>query len=255
MKLSIIIPAHNAEKFIGACLYSCSNHPDTEVIVAENCSSDKTYDIAREYQKRYNNIKVMKLADLGVSNARNKGLEWATGDYVWFVDADDLINPDAIKYVIARCDGQENIVRFNHYRYYKSKDVLTKRFEQPPYWIWFHERQFLWEVVWDRIYKRDFLIKNKIKFNNKLNFGEDQIFNLEALRANKGYLQDGHFVYVKTWNNPESITHHLDTEKRQLNINVLRELKKKYKDDEEMVREIDFQIFKLLQLPSFKECK
>lgn len=251
MKLSIIIPVYNLEKHILACLYSCVNRPDTEVIVVDDGSTDNTGEIARQYE----GVRYFYQDHKGVSSARNLGLAEAKGDYVWFVDGDDLINPDAHKYVFARCDGQENIVRFNHYRYYKSKDVLTKRFEQPPYWIWFHERQFLWEVVWDRIYKRDFLIKNKIKFNNKLNFGEDQIFNLEALRANRGYLQDGHFVYVKTWNNPESITHHLDTEKRQLNINVLRELKKKYKDDEEMVREIDFQIFKLLQLPSFKECK
>lgn len=255
MKLSIIIPAHNAEKFIGACLYSCLNHPDTEVIVVENCSSDKTYDIAMEYQKQHENLKVMKVAYPGVSNARNKGLEWAAGDYVWFVDADDLINPDAVKYVLARCNGKENIVRFNHYRYYKAKDKLMPRFEQPPYWIWFHERQFLWEVVWDRIYKRTFLIDNKIRFNEKLNFGEDQIFNFEALNANKGYLQDSHFVYVKTWNNPDSITHRLTKEMRQQNINILRELKEKYKTDKKMVYEIDFQIFKLKQLPSFKGCK
>lgn len=255
MKLSIIIPAHNAEKFIGACLYSCSNHPDTQVIVVENCSSDKTYDIACEYQKRYNNISVMKLASPGVSNARNKGLEWSAGDYVWFVDADDLINPDAVKYVLLRCDGKENIVRFNHYRYYKAKDKLAKRFEQPPYRIWFHERQFLWEVVWDRIYKRSFLIKNKIRFDEKVNFGEDQAFNLEALHANNGYIQDGHFVYVKTWNNSKSITHQLTLKDRQANLDALYRLKKKYKEDKDFVYEIDFQIWKLKQLPSFKGVK
>ena len=263
MKLSIIIPAYNAEKFIGACLYSCLNHPDTEVIVVEDNSTDKTYDIVREYQKQYGGetmpwkMKVMKLAylDHGVSCARNNGLDYALGDYVWFVDADDLINPDAVKYVLARCDGKENIVRFNHYRYYKEKDKLTKRFEQPPYRIWFHERQFLWEVVWDRIYKRQFLIDNKIRFNEKVGFGEDQLFNLEALNANDGYVQDPHWVYVKTWNNPDSITHHLTKEMRQKNLDGLRELKEKYKTDKKMVYEIDFQIRKLKQLPSFKECK
>lgn len=251
MKLSVIIPAYNLEKHINACLYSCINHSGVEVIVVDDGSTDKTGKIVEAYP----DVRYFYQEHKGVSSARNYGLTQALGDYIWFVDGDDLINPDAIKYVLARCDGKENIVRFNHYRYYKAQDKLMKRFEQPPYWIWFHERQFLWEVVWDRIYKREFLIKNKIKFNEKLNFGEDQIFNLEALNANKGYLQDGHFVYVKTWNNPDSITHHLDKKQRQQNINILRELKKKYKDDKEMCSEIDFQIFKLLNLPSFEGCK
>ena len=250
-KLSIIIPAYNAEKFIDACINSCliPRSNDIEVIVIDDGSTDGTYNRVSLFAETH------KQEHKGVSSARNHGLDLARGKYVWFVDADDLINPDGLKHVLSYCDGKENIVRFNHYRYYKAKDKLMRRFEQPPYWVWFHERQFLWEVVWDRIYNRQFLIDNKLRFNEKLNFGEDQIFNLEALHANKGYKQDGHFVYVKTWNNPESITHKLDIKLRQQNINILRELKKKYKDDKEMVSEIDFQIFKLLQLPSFKECK
>ena len=263
MKLSIIIPAHNTEKYIGACIYSCVSHPDTEVIIIDDNSTDKTYDIARNYQKHYNSdsmpyaIKILKQSELdkGVSKARNGGLDYAMGDYVWFVDSDDLINPDAIKYVLARCDGKENIVRFNHFRYYKAKDTLMKRFEQPPYRIWFHERQFLWEVVWDRIYKRQFLLDHNIRFDESINFGEDQIFNLEALNANDGYLQDSHFVYVKTWNNPDSITHHLTKQMRQKNMDALKKLKTKYKDDKKMLYEIDFQIWKLKQLPSFEGVK
>ena len=250
MKLSIIIPSYNTEKFIRACLFSCSNHPDVEVIVVDDGSSDKTYEIAKSL-----NTNTYQLEHSGVSKARNFGLDKATGDYVWFVDSDDLINPDTIKTVLKRCDGKENIIRFNHYRYYKAKDQLKPRFEQPPYRVWFHERQFLWEVVWDRIYKRSFLIENKLRFDEKINFGEDQIFNLEALYANNGYMQDGHFVYVKTWNNPKSITHQLTLKQRQDNIDGLKRLKKKYKDAKDMIYEIDFQMWKLKQLPSFRGVK
>lgn len=251
MKLSIIIPTYNLENHINACLYSCVNHSDVEVIVIDDGSTDKTQKICETYPT----IRYYYQEHNGVSSARNYGLTQALGDYIWFVDGDDLINPDAIKYVLKRCDGKENIVRFNHFRYYKEKDKLMRRFEQPPYRIWFHERQFLWEVVWDRIYKRSFLIENKIRFDEKVQFGEDQIFNLEALNANNGYIQDGHFVYVKTWNNPKSITHQLDLKMRQENIDSLKRLKKKYKDDEKMIYEIEFQMWKLKQLPSFKGVK
>ena len=110
-------------------------------------------------------------------------------------------------------------------------------------------------MVWDRIYKRKFLIDNNLRFDEKINFGEDQIFNLEALNANNGYIQDGHFVYVKTWNNPNSITHQLTLKERQANIDGLNRLKKKYKDDKDMLYEINFQEWKLKQLPSFKGVK
>ena len=251
MKLSIIIPTYNLEKHINACLFSCSNLPETEVIVVDDGSKDNTVDIIKQYP----NVKFFRQEHGGVSKARNTGLKKAKGKYIWFVDGDDLINPDAIKYVLARCNDEENIVRFNHFRYYKAKDTLMKRFEQPPYRIWFHERQFLWEVVWDRIYKRQFLLDYNIRFDESLNFGEDQIFNLEALNANDGYLQDSHFVYVKTWNNPDSITHHLTKQMRQKNMDALKKLKTKYKDDKKMLYEIDFQIWKLKQLPSFEGVK
>lgn len=251
MKLSIVISAYNLEKHIDACINSCLmyRNPEVEVIVIDDGSTDKTFNRTSLFTNTYHQ------EHQGVSKARNWGLDLAKGEYIWFVDGDDLINPDGLKHVLNRCDGKENIVRFNHYRYYKAKDVLMRRFEQPPYRIWFHERQFLWEVVWDRIYKRQFLIDNKIRFNENLNFGEDQIFNLEALNANNGYIQDGHFVYVKTWNNPDSITHHLTKEMRQQNVNILRQLKKKYKEDKKMCYEVDFQIWKLKQLPSFRGVK
>lgn len=251
MKLSIIIPAYNTEKFIGACLFSCSNNKDVEVIVVDDGSTDETGKIAENQPF----VHYFYQENKGVSAARNYGLTQATGEYVWFVDSDDLINPDGLKHVLKRCDGKENIVRFNHYRYYKKNDKLMPRFEQPPYRVWFHERQFLWEVVWDRIYKRSFLIENKIRFDEKVNFGEDQAFNLEALHANNGYSQDGHFVYVKTWNNSKSITHQLTLKDRQANLDALYRLKKKYKEDKDFVYEIDFQIWKLKQLPSFKGVK
>ena len=250
-KLSIIIPAYNTEKHINACLFSCVNHPDTEVIVVDDGSTDKTSEIVKGYPE----VRYYHQNHVGVSKARNYGLSKAKGEYVWFVDSDDLINPDRINYVLNRCDGVENIVRFNHYRYYKLRDKLMPRFEQPPYRVWFHERQFLWEVVWDRIYRRKFLIDNNLRFDEKINFGEDQIFNLEALNANNGYIQDGHFVYVKTWNNPNSITHQLTLKERQANIDGLKRLKKKYKDDKDMLYEISFQEWKLKQLPSFKGVK
>lgn len=251
MKLSIIIPAYNTEKFVDACINSCLmyKNPEVEVIVIDDGSTDKTFNRASLFADTYHQ------EHKGVSSARNLGLDKAQGDYIWFVDSDDLINPDGLKHVLNRCDGKENIIRFNHFRYYKAQDKLMRRFEQPPYRIWFHERQFLWEVVWDRIYKKSFLLKNKIRFDEKINFGEDQIFNLEALNANNGYIQDGHFVYVKTWNNPKSITHQLNLKMRQDNIDSLKRLKTKYKEDKEMCYEIDFQIWKLKQLPSFKGAK
>ena len=96
MKLSVIIPAYNAEKEIGKCIDSIlnTNHTDFEVIVVNDGSTDNTKQILNSYLDSHL-IKIHKENE-GVSVARNVGIKNATGDYVLFVDADDLLENGAV---------------------------------------------------------------------------------------------------------------------------------------------------------------
>ena len=251
MKLSIIVPTYNSASYISNLLdgYNGRGNKEVELIVVDDGSTDDTCAIVEKYKPD----KLIRCEHKGVSAARNAGMMAAHGDYVWFVDSDDRLPVSGIKHVLAQCNGKENIVAFNHYRYYKKINRTRLRYERYACRYYFHNRPYLWEVVWDRIYKRQFLLDNKISFIEGLNFGEDEMFNLEALNANDGMLQDKHAVYIKTFHNTGSICHNLTPEMKLQVFDELEKLKKKYKKDKRMCYEIDFTAWRQKRLKVFEE--
>lgn len=99
MKISLVIPAYNEEKYIGLCLESVfKNAPDFfhEIIVIDNASTDKT----REVAEKFKGVKVIHEAQKGLTSARQKGLESATGDLIAYIDADTKMPKDWGKKVL-----------------------------------------------------------------------------------------------------------------------------------------------------------
>ena len=91
-KVSVIIPVHNTSKYIDKCLKTVLNQTlsDIEIILVENASTDNSLAICQEYAKQDSRIKIMHLDVGDLSYARNKGVAIATGEYVAFLDSDDL---------------------------------------------------------------------------------------------------------------------------------------------------------------------
>jgi glycosyltransferase involved in cell wall biosynthesis len=100
-KISIIIPAFNIEKYISRCLDSVisQTYSNLEIIVVNDGSTDDTGKIIDEYASGDNRIIVVHKENAGVSSARNRGLEKATGDYIGFVDGDDIIDDDMYEFL------------------------------------------------------------------------------------------------------------------------------------------------------------
>ena len=97
-KISIIIPVYNVEKYLRECLDSCINQTleDIEIICVDDYSTDNSYKILEEYQQKDSRIKIFRQEKNNKQGAaRNRGLEIATGEYVWFVDSDDYIDTNA----------------------------------------------------------------------------------------------------------------------------------------------------------------
>jgi|SRR5699024_8511258 len=94
MKLSIIMPAYNSEKHIKSTIKSILNqtHATFELIIINDGSRDGTEKIVKEYQKQDERIKYYSIENSGSAVARNVGLKHVTGDYIGFVDSDDLID-------------------------------------------------------------------------------------------------------------------------------------------------------------------
>lgn len=94
--VSVLVPARNAEKWIGECIRSVLNQtwPNCELIVVDDGSLDGTYEAAKAFQSR--RVKVLTQQNMGACSARNKALSLAQGDYIQWLDADDLLAPDKI---------------------------------------------------------------------------------------------------------------------------------------------------------------
>lgn len=100
--VSVIVPIYNAEKFLDACLDSLvsQTYRPIEIILVNDGSTDASADICASYAKRYDFIKVISLENSGAPTARNEGLNAANGDYIAFADADDVLEADALAYLV-----------------------------------------------------------------------------------------------------------------------------------------------------------
>ena len=118
MKLSIIVPIYNVEKYLSRCLDSlfAQNIPlsDYEVICVNDCSPDNSRSIVLNYQKRFPNIILIDHKEnKKLSAARITGFDYAQGDSIWFVDSDDMIQPNCLADILSKSENTE-VLLFNY---------------------------------------------------------------------------------------------------------------------------------------------
>ena len=113
LKMSIIIPMYNAEKYIGICLDSillANLSKDLyEVVIVNDGSKDKSPEIAQDYASRYSNVTYLTQENQGQSTARNYGIKTCKGEYVWCVDADDKLISDQLPKIFLALDKYNNL--------------------------------------------------------------------------------------------------------------------------------------------------
>ena len=120
-KISIIITVYNVEKYISQCLDSAINQSlkDIEIIIVDDCGSDKSMDIAKEYAKNDSRIKIIKNSqNMGLFLTRCEGIKSAAGEYIFNLDSDDFLDLRACEIAYnATKDGYYDIIKFNAYNY------------------------------------------------------------------------------------------------------------------------------------------
>lgn len=113
LKLSIIIPMYNAEKYIEECLDSILNSNLSkdlfELVIVNDGSKDKSPEIAQDYASKYSNVTYLTQENQGQSTARNYGIKTCIGEYVWCVDADDKLISEQLPKIIDALDEYENL--------------------------------------------------------------------------------------------------------------------------------------------------
>ena len=110
VKVSIIVPVYNVEKYLRKCLDSLVNQTlkDIEIICINDGSTDDSLNILQEYAREHHNVVVIDQENQGVSIARNNGINKAQGDYIGFVDPDDWVEPDMFKILYEKAEENKN---------------------------------------------------------------------------------------------------------------------------------------------------
>ena len=219
-KISVIVPVFNSEKYIGRCLKSiCENsYKELEIIVIDDGSSDKSGTICNDYAQSDDRIRVIHQKNQGVSKSRNYGIRLATGDYVAFVDSDDMLPKDfydslvlgieegifdlcicSISYVYE--NNIQNIELDNFNIHIDNGSSQQKK-------MWYKlNKAFLLYGPCNKLYKADIIRNNNITFPVDTSYGEDLLFNMEYLNYCKNikYLRYPCYFYYK--NNENSLSY------------------------------------------------
>lgn len=194
-KVTIIIPVYNVEKFLRQSLDSvvCQSLKDIEIICVDDCSTDNSLEILKEYASKDNRIKIIeKKVNQGQGVARNEALNLATGDYVGYIDPDDWVEPDMFEALYNKAsEFDTDIAACNFEIFYADADYTElenpiERISEVAPEIKTGEvfnfnnlhKIFLRKTnsyAWCRIYKRKFLIDNNIKYSD-IRIGEDRRF-------------------------------------------------------------------------------
>ena len=183
-KVSIIVPVYGVEKYIDKCLDSLVKQSlkEIEVIVVNDGTKDNSQKIIDKYVKKYpDKIKSYIKENGGQGSARNYGLKKASGEYIGYVDSDDFVEKDMYKklYNKAKENNYDIVVcgNYNVSEDYQNKniDAFINNYNTDLENIFFGKM-----AVWNKIYKRDILIKNKLEFKEKVWY-EDLAFTLKAI--------------------------------------------------------------------------
>lgn len=169
--ISVIIPVYGVEKYITQCLESVINqtYKNLEIIVINDGTKDRSVDIAKEYAAKDSRIKVYDFKNGGLSVARNRGLEIATGDYISYIDGDDWLDTkmyetlleaamkndaDMVKCGIIETNGvTEDKITFSDIKIINNEQ--NKAFEN-------YFNGILWTLAWNGLYKNE--LAKKVKF-------------------------------------------------------------------------------------------
>lgn len=211
IKFSLIIPIYNKETLVQNLfnLLEEINYSKIEVIFIDDGSTDNSLFLIKKLAKKSKlTIKILHQTNSGPGVARNKGLKISTGDYIWFIDSDDIFNIDAFNNFNKIINTHKNvdIICFNHLQtseynihFDPIKDIQIE-YISPKYAL-------LYESVtpWSKIYKRSYLQKNKLIFP-KFYFAEDLVFTRKSFCLTNNIIHSN-CVFYKWITNDNSISH------------------------------------------------
>lgn len=202
IKISVVIPVYNVEKYLKQCLESVINQTlsEIEIICINDGSTDNSLQILGEYAEKDDRIKVISKRNGGISSARNMGMKYVKGDYIGFVDSDDWIELDMYEklYENAKFYDSDMVMCPAH----RFDDVTHElKYDSPYFTLEYFDKtfdncvfapdqtkDFFFDILvtpWNKIYKSEFLEETGVKFPEGLDFDDNPFFFEIYLKASK----------------------------------------------------------------------
>lgn len=218
--VSVCVCIYNNEQYVAQCIESIQNqnYSNLEIVLVDDGSTDRSGQIVDEYAAKDNRIKAIHQGNSGFSGARNACLDNATGDFLAFVDSDDTIMPDFVDYMLSiqRQTGADIVISKNCFTNVNMQQVSEDHIVEwsPDMAIaeFFYPRVPLGS--WNKLYRRDFLNKNGLRFVPELTTGEGLQFITHAASLANCVGVGSRKVYWYRMNNPDSATTKANVEKQ-----------------------------------------
>ena len=209
MRVSVIVPCYNAGAYLEPCLRSvlAQTMGDLELLVIDDGSTDGSLSVVQEIARGDARMRVFHQENRGVCAARNRGLDAARGEYVTFVDGDDLLPPDALERMLALAPGADMVVCAH-----ETFDAQGNTQLVIPETRWMDrqgearrraaalrliEGDSVLNIMCGKLHRRALLEREQLRLDEHLKIAEDALFNLEAVLCGRGiaYLPEAAYRY------------------------------------------------------------
>ena len=199
MKISIVIPCYNSGKYLSACMDSvlAQTFEDFEALVIDDGSKDDTLSVAQYYAQRDPRVRVFAKENGGVAAARNLGLDHAQGEWITFVDSDDLLPVDALETLLSGVGDAVDMVVCAH----ETFDETGRRDIVIPETRWMDqegearrhaaalrliEGDSVLNIMCNKLHRRALIEREALRLTPGVKIAEDALFNLEAVLVGRG---------------------------------------------------------------------
>lgn len=251
--ISVIVPNFNSEKYLSKCLDSLirQTYKEIEIIVVDDGSTDKSVDLVRNIQERDGRILLYCIEHSGPGVARNYGIRKSKGKYIFFCDSDDTVPPEGLKYLFNEAEEGNADISIGDYRIIHN-DKSEEVFKTPPLKESRFNTFFESVTVWNRIYRRSFLINQELYFPS-VEQGEDRLFLAKAYLKDPKISTLNKIVYI--WQRHESDKDRTLSQRRNLDcllgqISCMKEFMRimKKRNSEELMEHIKYNCGYLLKI-------
>ena len=212
--LTVVIPVYNVERYLKRCIESvlAQEWKDYEILLVDDGSTDHSPQICDDYVKDYDFISVIHKENGGLSEARNTGISHAKGEYVYFPDSDDWIEPDTFIALAEALESLEfDIISFNR-EFVKGEEdaivsdsLVTQVFEGKDAFVQMLKHSYITGFANDKIYRKSLFTDNDIQFPIG-KYYEDLGTNYKLFLSAKKVYATNQKYYHYLIDNPDSIT-------------------------------------------------